>query len=61
MEQKIIGYFRLMRPANIVTAVADILAGIAISGFFLNDILADLSSMILWIRWNDPNGPSQVD
>ena len=33
--KKLIGYLRLMRPANIVTAVADILAGIAISGFFL--------------------------
>jgi 4-hydroxybenzoate polyprenyltransferase len=31
--EKIIGYLRLMRPANIVTAVADILAGVAISGF----------------------------
>jgi 4-hydroxybenzoate polyprenyltransferase len=30
---KLLGYIRLMRPANIVTAVADILAGIAISGF----------------------------
>ena len=48
MEQKIIGYFRLMRPANIVTAVADILAGIAISGFFLHTNLADLSSMV-WL------------
>jgi 4-hydroxybenzoate polyprenyltransferase len=48
MEQKIIGYFRLMRPANIVTAVADILAGIAISGFFLQNNLADLSSMV-WL------------
>lgn len=27
-----------MRPANIVTAIADILAGIAIAGFFLSDI-----------------------
>lgn len=27
-------YLRLMRPANIVTSVADVLAGIAISGFF---------------------------
>ena len=33
---KLIGYFRLMRLANIVTAVSDILAGIAISGFFLH-------------------------
>ena len=31
---KIVGYLRLIRPANIVTAIADILAGIAISGFF---------------------------
>ncbi|MGN8055882.1 UbiA-like protein EboC [Pedobacter sp. 22163] len=30
--KKIIVYLRMMRPANIVTSVADILAGIAISG-----------------------------
>ncbi len=29
------GYIRLMRPANVVTAVADVLAGIAISGYYL--------------------------
>lgn len=45
--EKIIGYFRLMRLANIVTAVADILAGIAISGFFLNHP-ADFSSLV-WL------------
>ena len=28
------GYLRLMRPANIVTAISDILAGIAIAGYF---------------------------
>jgi hypothetical protein len=28
-----------MRPANVVTSVADVLAGIAISGYFLADIL----------------------
>lgn len=33
---KIAGFLRLMRPANIVTSVADILAGVAISGYFLN-------------------------
>ena len=33
--KKLIGYLRLTRPANIVTAIADILAGVAISGFFL--------------------------
>jgi hypothetical protein len=32
--ERTIGYLRLIRPANIVTAIADILAGIAISGFF---------------------------
>lgn len=33
--QKLIGYLRLMRPANVVTSVADVLAGIAIAGYFL--------------------------
>lgn len=32
--QKIVAMLRLMRPANIITAVSDILAGIAISGYF---------------------------
>lgn len=30
------GYLRLMRPANIVTAIADILAGIIISGYLIS-------------------------
>jgi 4-hydroxybenzoate polyprenyltransferase len=34
--KKLTGYLILMRPANIVTSVADVLAGIAISGFFLS-------------------------
>lgn len=33
--EKLKGYIRLMRPANVVTAVADALAGIAISGYLL--------------------------
>jgi 4-hydroxybenzoate polyprenyltransferase len=33
--KKGLGYLRLMRPANIVTAIADVLAGMAISGFFV--------------------------
>ncbi|PSL49931.1 4-hydroxybenzoate polyprenyltransferase [Chitinophaga niastensis] len=33
---KLIGYLRLTRPANIITAIADILAGVAISGYFIN-------------------------
>ncbi|WP_316793396.1 UbiA-like protein EboC [Pedobacter frigoris] len=32
--KKLIGYLRLMRPANVVTAVADVLAGMAIAGYF---------------------------
>lgn len=35
---KITGLLRLTRPANVVTAVSDILAGIAISGYFLYEI-----------------------
>ena len=34
MAGKLTVYLRLMRPANIVTSVADVLAGIAISGYF---------------------------
>ena len=34
--KKIFGYLRLSRPANIVTSIADVLAGIAISGLFLS-------------------------
>ena len=32
--KKTIGFLRLMRPANVVTSISDVLAGIAISGFF---------------------------
>ncbi|WP_216641575.1 UbiA-like protein EboC [Pedobacter ginsengisoli] len=32
--KKLLGYIRLMRPANVVTSVADVLAGIAIAGAF---------------------------
>jgi 4-hydroxybenzoate polyprenyltransferase len=31
---KTIGFLRLMRPANVVTSIADVLAGIAITGYF---------------------------
>ena len=41
--KKITAYLRLMRPANIVTSVADVLAGITISGFFTKPVAtADL-------------------
>lgn len=33
--KKLIGYLRLMRPANVVTSVADVLAGVAIAGYFI--------------------------
>jgi 4-hydroxybenzoate polyprenyltransferase len=35
MMQQVKGYLRLMRPANIVTAISDILAGIAIAVYFI--------------------------
>lgn len=48
MEKPLL-YLRLIRPANVVTAVADVLAGIAISGYFLTDTpsLGHLGSMFL--------------
>ena len=41
--------FQLTRPANLITAVADILAGIALSGFLINGYLTyfDLQPVIL--------------
>ncbi|MCZ4223820.1 UbiA-like protein EboC [Pedobacter rhodius] len=35
---KLVAYLRIMRPANIVTSVADILAGIAISGVLISSV-----------------------
>ncbi|WP_373516827.1 UbiA-like protein EboC [Pricia sp.] len=34
MSQKLLGYFRLARPANLPTAAADILTGVAVVGVF---------------------------
>jgi 4-hydroxybenzoate polyprenyltransferase len=34
--QKVVGFLRLMRLANVITAVSDIMAGIAIAGYFNN-------------------------
>ena len=42
------GYLRLMRPANIITAIADILAGIAIAGYFSSGTM-DARPVILLI------------
>lgn len=33
---KLLGYLRLMRPANVVTSIADVLAGMAIAGYFFS-------------------------
>jgi hypothetical protein len=40
--KKLKASFRLMRPANIVTSIADVLAGITISGFFTGGFRFDL-------------------
>ncbi|WP_432710043.1 UbiA-like protein EboC [Pedobacter sp.] len=45
MVDKRLGYIRLMRPANVVTAVADVLAGIAVSGYLLGS--ANVMPMIV--------------
>jgi 4-hydroxybenzoate polyprenyltransferase len=45
--KKLTGYLRLMRPANIVTAIADILAGAALVGYAGTD--ASLTTSILWL------------
>ena len=42
-------YLRLVRPANVVTSVADVLAGIAISGFFINGGFEYISVLLLCI------------
>jgi heme O synthase-like polyprenyltransferase len=42
-------YLRLIRPANVVTSVADVLAGIAISGYFLSGNLSYSSVLLLCI------------
>lgn len=41
MTEKIIAYLRLMRPANIITAIADILCGFAISGSIISFFTAE--------------------
>jgi len=49
--QKLLGFLRLMRPANIVTAISDILAGVAIANYTSdhNLLLQDLSSILLLV------------
>jgi 4-hydroxybenzoate polyprenyltransferase len=45
--EKLIVYLRMMRPANIVTSVADILAGIAISGILSSGFVTPWISILL--------------
>lgn len=40
--QQVKGYLRLLRTANIVTAISDILAGIAIAGYISDDNIAHM-------------------
>ena len=51
ISTKHIGYLRLIRPANIITAIADILAGYAISMAFTFDIHNNLFSLqpLFWL------------
>ncbi|MEO0330712.1 MAG: UbiA-like protein EboC, partial [Bacteroidota bacterium] len=54
LSQKLRAYLQLMRPANIVTAIADILAGAAASGAILTVISnpnesVDYSTNLLWL------------
>lgn len=46
---KFIGYLRLMRPANVVTAVADVLAGTAIAGYFVDQNIQFLPVVLLCV------------
>lgn len=43
---KLAGYLRLMRPANLLTAVADILAGIAVAGYLTTHFSSYLEGML---------------
>lgn len=43
--KRFIGFLRLMRPANIITAIADVLAGIVIAGY-----ITDIDSL-QYVRW----------
>ncbi|HKK77046.1 MAG TPA: UbiA-like protein EboC [Saprospiraceae bacterium] len=40
-------YLILMRPANIVTAIADILAGISVAGFLFKGSIAEILGLVL--------------
>jgi 4-hydroxybenzoate polyprenyltransferase len=45
MVKQLKGYLRLMRPANIVTAISDILAGVAIAGYFTGNSAGEIQPL----------------
>ena len=47
-KNKIVAHLRLMRPANIITAIADILAGFAVSGASLQFLSIGSDDPLLW-------------
>jgi 4-hydroxybenzoate polyprenyltransferase len=47
--EKILVYLRMMRPANVVTSVADVLAGAAIAGIFSGEIFQDHLQAIIML------------
>ena len=49
MGQKLKGYLRLMRPANVVTAVSDILAGVCIAGYFA--LTGNINFSVMPVFW----------
>ncbi len=45
---KVKGFLQLMRPANVITAISDVLAGVAISGFLMKpEMAADIFLPVL--------------
>lgn len=48
-NNSIVPYLTLMRPANIVTAIADIVAGVVVAGVFLEDYAQYANAILLLI------------
>jgi len=48
MNSTFLGYARLARPANLPTAAADILAGVAIGGIFASGVTSDFLGSVLF-------------
>ena len=48
MNPVLLGYLRLMRPANLPTAAADIMAGVAISGISMQTYFITADGIRLW-------------